>query len=96
MTILQSIILNKDVNHDARLEAVATLKNISFYADDFRLLILQHPGLLEAIIHNCSENEDDLGREYTSAVLRNLAMAPDTKIPMAEHSCLLDVFGSFD
>ena len=25
-------------------------------------------------------------------MVRNLAMAPDTKVPMAEHSCLLDVF----
>ena len=90
MSIFQSMLMKENIHNDARHEAVMTLKNISFYADGFRLTMIQHPGLLDAIIHNCSDNGDDLGREHTSAVLRNLAMAPDTKIPMTEHSCLLD------
>jgi hypothetical protein len=91
LTILQIVILDKEANLGAKLEAVATLKNITFYAEDFRLGVMHHPGLLDALIRTCTDRGDDTGREFASAVIRNIAMAPDTKIPMVEHSCLLDV-----
>jgi len=91
LAILQTVVLDRETNLGAKLEAIATLKNISFYAEDFRYVILQHPGLLDALIKVCTDRGDDVGREFASAVVRNLAMAPDTKVPMAEHSCLLDV-----
>ena len=91
LTILQIIILDTVVNLGAKLEAVATLKNITFYAEDVRLDIMNHPGLFDALIKTCTDRGDDTGREFASAVIRNIAMAPDTKIPMVEHSSLLDV-----
>jgi hypothetical protein len=71
------------------------IKNISFYAEDFRLVMLQHPGSLDALIRVCSGNGDDTGREFASAVVQNLAMAPDTNVPMVEHSCLLYTLVNF-
>ena len=92
MRILQSILSKTGISSEARYEAVMTLKNISFYADNFRLLMIQHPGLLDVIIHSCLDSEGGMEmKEHISAILWNLAMAPDTKIPMAEHSCLLDL-----
>lgn len=74
----------------SKLEAMATLKNISFFAEDFRLLMLQHPGLIDALLLACSDPENSFGREYASAVIRNLAMAPDTKVPMGGYCTLID------
>jgi len=90
LKILQITILDRETNLGAKLEAIATLKNISFYAEDFRYVMLHHPGLLDSLIKSCTDHADDIGREFASAVVRNLAMAPDTKVPMAEHPCLLD------
>ena len=91
LTILQIVILDEAVNLGAKLEAIATLKNITFFAEDFRLRIMSHPGLFDALIKTCTDRDDNTGREFATAVIRNMAMVPDTKIPMVEHSCLLDV-----
>ena len=50
LTILQIVILDEAVNLGAKLEAIATLKNITFFAEDFRLRIMSHPGLFDALI----------------------------------------------
>ncbi len=91
LTILQIVILDNDLNIGAKLEAIATLKNLTFYAEDDRLTIMHHPGLIDALIRTCTDRGDDTGREFASAVIRNLAMAPDTKVEMVEISGILDV-----
>mmetsp|Transcript_28408 Transcript_28408/g.43506 ORF Transcript_28408/g.43506 Transcript_28408/m.43506 type:complete len:594 (+) Transcript_28408:178-1959(+) len=91
LNIIRIIILDTDSNLGAKLDAVATLKNITYYAEDHRLKILHHPGLIDALIRTCTVHGDEMGKEFASAVIRNLAMAQNTKIPMVEHSCLLDV-----
>ena len=91
LNIIRTIILDSESNLGAKLDAVATLKNITYYVEDDRLRILHHPGLMDALIRLCTVHGDEMGKEFASAVIRNLAMAPDTKIPMVEHSCLLDV-----
>ena len=91
LTILQIVILDNHGNLGAKLEAIATLKNLTFYAEDDRLGIMHHPGLIDALIRTCSDRGDDTGREFASAVIRNLAMAPDTKVEMVEISGILDI-----
>lgn len=91
LNIIRIIILDSESNLGAKLDAVATLKNITYYAENDRLKILHHPGLMDALIRLCTVHGDEMGKEFASAVIRNLAMAPNTKIPMVEHSCLLDV-----
>ncbi len=91
LNIIRIIILDTDSNLGAKLDAVATLKNITYYAEDYRLQILHHPGLIDSLIRTCTVHGDEMGKEFASAVIRNLAMAGNTKIPMVEHSCLLDV-----
>ena len=92
LNIIRAIIMDSESNLGAKLDAVATLKNRTYDAEDDRLKILQHhPGLMDALIRLCTVHGDEMGKEFASAVIRNLAMAPNTKIPMVEHSCLLDV-----
>jgi len=91
LNIIRIIILDSDSNFVAKLDAVATLKNITYYAEDDRLKILHHPGLMDALIRLCTVHGDEMGKEFASAIIRNLAMSPNTKVPMVEHSCLLDV-----
>lgn len=91
LTILQIVILDNGINLGAKLEGIATLKNLTFYAEDDRLGIMHHPGLIDALIRTCSDRGDDTGREFASAVIRNLAMAPDTKVEMVEISGILDI-----
>jgi len=91
LDIIRIVILDDESNLGTKLDAVATLKNITYYVEDKRLQILNHPGLIDALIKLCTVHGDEMGKEFASAVIRNLAMAPTTKVPMMEYSCLIDV-----
>jgi len=91
LDMIRIVILDEESNLGTKLDAVATLKNITYYVDDKRLQILHHPGLIDALIKLCTVHGDEMGKEFASAVIRNLAMAPTTKVPMMEYSCLIDV-----
>lgn len=91
LDIIRIVILDDESNLGTKLDAVATLKNITYYVDDKRLQILNHPGLIDALIKLCTVHGDEMGKEFASAVMRNLAMTPTTKVPMMKYSCLIDV-----
>ena len=90
LTLIQHILMIKTNNKSAKVEAVATLKNMSFYAEEYRSSMFQHPSLMDSLIRMCMDDGDEIGKEHSSAVIRNLAMAPDTKKNMAEHQSLMD------
>ena len=63
----------------ARMDAIATIVNLAC-AEENKNKLLQHPGLLDAIIHVAQNDIIDDAREHASIVLMNLALAEDNKV----------------
>lgn len=91
LTILNTMIIDRGGNYNAEIEAIATLKNITLYAEQCGHKILHHPGIFDGLLKSCTDRDVDISREIASAVIRNLAMASDTKAEMLGHSSLLDI-----
>ena len=93
MSLLENLISGSVSEYfiSLRVGALAILKNISFYAEDFRFEILERRSLIEAVLIAAIRRDGgDESREYASAILRNLAMAPDTKEEMVVFPVLLE------
>ena len=75
-----------------RIDAVATLVNLAC-AEENKTLMLNHPGLLDAVIDvaNCDPSEE--AREHGAIVLMNLAYADDNKITMGHNEDVLSTLG---
>ncbi len=76
-------------DHDSVLEMLGMLKNITFYLEDFRLRIIDHHGLLSAILRLGEISISEKGQERLSAVIRNLALSPSTRIILAQRADVL-------
>jgi hypothetical protein len=63
----------------ARMDAIATIVNLAC-AEENKTKILEHPGLLDAVIHVAQNDPIDDAREHASIVLMNLALADDNKV----------------
>ena len=96
MSLLENLISGSVSEYfiSLRVGALAILKNISFYAEDFRFEILERRSLIEAVLIAAIRRDGDESREYASAILRNLAMAPDTKEEMVVFPVLLEAIVS--
>ena len=74
----------------ARMDAIATVVNLAC-AEENKIKLLRHPGLLDAVIHVAQNDFIDGAREHASIVLMNLALADDNKVCMV-HEVLLVFF----
>ena len=62
-----------------RVDAVATLVNLAC-AEENKTLMLNHPGLLEAVVDVTNADPSEEAREHGAIVLMNLAYADDNKV----------------
>ena len=62
-----------------RVDAVATLVNLAC-AEENKTLMLNHPGLLEAVVDVANADPSEEAREHGAIVLMNLAYADDNKV----------------
>ena len=76
-------------NDEARVEAFALIKNLTFHAEEYRSRIMDQPCLLNALVQSCLDQLHSGPREDSSAIMRNLAMSTEAKLRMAEHNGLL-------
>lgn len=86
--LISEIAENK--SEDVKIELISTLKNLSFYAEERRINMVEQPGLISSIIELSFESSFEQIRENVSGTIRNLALASDTKVPMAQHGMLLN------
>jgi len=63
----------------ARMDTIATLVNLAC-AEENKVKLLRHPGLLDAVIHVAEHDVIDNAREHASIVLMNLALAEENKV----------------
>ena len=75
-----------------RVDAVATLVNLAC-AEENKTLMLNHPGLLDAVIDVANSDPSEEAREHGAIVLMNLAYADDNKIAMGHNEDVLSTLG---
>jgi len=91
--LLKSLLtlINGERSTQTKIEALSTMKNITFYAEEYRSMILDLSGFLDCLLHVCLYDSDGECRECASAMLRNIAFDNDAKIKMAQNGKLLNV-----
>jgi len=72
-----------------RIDAAAIIVNLAC-AEENKLMLANHQGLLEEINHMASTDPDAQAREHAATVIMNLAYNEQTKIEMANNEALLD------
>jgi len=75
-----------------RVDAVATLVNLAC-AEENKALLLNHPGLLDAVLDVAHSDPSDEAREHGAIVLMNLAYADDNKVAMGHNDAVLSTLG---
>lgn len=78
----------------ARMDAIATIVNLAC-AEENKTKLLQHPGLLDAVIHVAQHDTIDDAREHASIVLMNLALAEDNKVGVFNQTISFLIFGNY-
>jgi hypothetical protein len=87
LVIMAEVLENDDTSKSVKDETLGILKSISHYAEDHRLLLLQHLGPLLSRLPCMLLTDRSL--ERLSAIFRNLALTPTVRLAMAEHSGIL-------
>lgn len=70
----------------ARMDAIATIVNLAC-AEENKIKLLNHPGLLDAVINIAEKDFIDGTREHASIVLMNLALAESNKVSFLFFGC---------
>jgi hypothetical protein len=70
-----------DNSSAARMDAIATVVNLAC-AEENKMKLFSHPGLLDAVIHVAEHDFIDSAREHASIVLMNLALAEENKVKL--------------
>lgn len=87
LPIMAEVLENHEISKSVKDETLGTLKYITHFAEDHRLLVLQHLGPLLARL-GCSLLTDR-STERLSAIFRNLALTPSVRLAIAENSGIL-------
>lgn len=66
------------------METLGLLKNMTYYGEEYRHLIVEQPGLLSALTSVPLNENCEKARERLSAVFRNLALSLDTRTVLAK------------
>lgn len=83
---LIQILLGQQSSQHLQLESLGVLKQLTFYAEERRLDILECGGMVKALTHTPFS---DKGDERLSAILRNLALTPSVRLIMAQDPAIL-------
>lgn len=73
-----------------KLEAISTCKNISLRAEEHRINLVEEPHFISSIVELSYGSMTNKIREDISEIIRNLALALDAKITMAQQGILLN------
>mmetsp|Transcript_21992 Transcript_21992/g.47793 ORF Transcript_21992/g.47793 Transcript_21992/m.47793 type:complete len:1334 (-) Transcript_21992:75-4076(-) len=78
-----------DEEISSRVDAIAVVVNLAC-AEENKIMLVYHPGLLDAIIKIANHDPIDEAREHAAIVLMNLAYAEENKVHMVNQDHLLD------
>ncbi|EJK56754.1 hypothetical protein THAOC_23295, partial [Thalassiosira oceanica] len=73
----------------SRVDAIAVVVNLAC-AEENKIMLVYHPGLLDAVINIANHDPIDECREHAAIVLMNLAYAEENKVHMVNQDQLLD------
>jgi hypothetical protein len=73
----------------SRVDAIAVVVNLAC-AEENKIMLVYHPGLLDAVINISNHDPIDEAREHAAIVLMNLAYAEENKVHMVNQDHLLD------
>eukprot|EP00578_Thalassiosira_sp_NH16_P026118 CAMPEP_0181095532 /NCGR_PEP_ID=MMETSP1071-20121207/10565_1 /TAXON_ID=35127 /ORGANISM="Thalassiosira sp., Strain NH16" /LENGTH=1590 /DNA_ID=CAMNT_0023177911 /DNA_START=86 /DNA_END=4858 /DNA_ORIENTATION=+ len=73
----------------SRVDAIAVVVNLAC-AEENKIMLVYHPGLLDAVINIANHDPIDEAREHAAIVLMNLAYAEENKVHMVNQDHLLD------
>ncbi|KAL7493467.1 hypothetical protein ACHAWT_002463 [Skeletonema menzelii] len=80
---------NDENEISARVDAIAVIVNLAC-AEENKILLVYHPGLLDAVINIANHDPIEEAREHAAIVLMNLAYAEENKVHMVNQDHLLD------
>lgn len=89
LSTLVEVLLKEGTKPETITEALGLIKNLTYYAEDHRQLMLEKPGLLTALIHLPFTKLYDKCMERLSGIFRNLAISPNSRLIMAQQPNLL-------
>jgi len=73
----------------SRVDAIAVVVNLAC-AEENKIMLVYHPGLLDAVINIANHDPIDEAREHAAIVLMNLAYAEENKVHMVNQENLLN------
>ncbi|KAL7445788.1 hypothetical protein ACHAXM_011359 [Skeletonema potamos] len=80
---------NDENEISARVDAIAVVVNLAC-AEENKIMLVYHPGLLDAVINIANHDPIEEAREHAAIVLMNLAYAEENKVHMVNQDYLLD------
>ena len=91
LPVISEVIRTHRCGDEGVLEALGLLKNITYYGEEFRIRkrIVEHPGLITSLTSLPESDPREKVQERVSAVVRNLALSSDTRVLLAQQSCIL-------
>lgn len=92
-TSSRKIVKDKDadfISAKGRIDAIATIVNLAV-AEENKTKLLDHPGLLEAVIAMAQNDPIFEAREHASIVIMNLALEDSNKVKMAQSDQLVNL-----
>jgi len=79
---------SKSIMTSARIDTIAVMVNLAC-AEENKIMMADHPGLLETLINVARNDPSDEAREHSAIVIMNLAYSTQNKEMMAEYDQLL-------
>jgi hypothetical protein len=89
LPILVEVLQKKLEGENGLMETLGLLKNVTFYGEDHRQRFVEQPGLLSTLTRIPFSDANDKAQERLSAVFRNIAISPDTRILLAQQPDVL-------
>jgi hypothetical protein len=87
--VVDALCDDKGDSGNVQLETLGVLKHVTYFAEDHRLRILEQPGLIPMLCKIPFQARPDKNMERTSAIFRNLALSPNTRLIMANQSDII-------
>jgi hypothetical protein len=86
----EAVLQSPQCPNAVKLEIVATLKNLSSYAEDYRAKMVRNESLINSLTIFCNDSNSGVIREGVASVLRNLAMGSHVKEALAQNPRVLN------
>jgi hypothetical protein len=90
LAIVAKVLHNSEFREeDCLIHTLGLLKNVTYFGEELRLRVAEQPGVLSGLTQLVDYDEHGKLQERVSAVFRNLAISPNTRLLLARNSQVL-------